>query len=107
KTFLPISQRQGEGHLNSTASMAGLLAGASLGAYNVAKHGVVALMASLERDLRLAGSPVRASVLCPGPINTNIVRSERNRAPESSAEHVETRQGEKFWKMLSDTLAHG
>ena len=107
KTFLPLMERQGEGHINSTASMAGLIAGASLGAYNVAKHGVVALMASLERDLRLAGSPVRASVLCPGPINTNIVRSERNRPPESAAEHVETRQGEKFWKMLTDTLAHG
>jgi len=107
KTFLPLMERQGEGHINSTASMAGLIAGASLGAYNVAKHGVVALMASLERDLRLAGSPVRASVLCPGPINTNIVRSERNRPPESAAGHVETPQGEKFWKMLTDTLAHG
>jgi NAD(P)-dependent dehydrogenase (short-subunit alcohol dehydrogenase family) len=107
KTFLPLIEAQGEGHINSTASMAGLIAGASLGAYNVAKHGVVALMASLERDLRLAGSPVRASVLCPGPINTNIVRAERNRPPESAAGHIETRQGEKFWKMLSDTLAHG
>jgi len=40
----------------------------------VAKHGVVALMATLERDLRARKSPVRASVLCPGPINTNISR---------------------------------
>jgi NAD(P)-dependent dehydrogenase (short-subunit alcohol dehydrogenase family) len=107
KTFLPIMERQGEGHLNSTASMAGLIAGASLGAYNVAKHGVVALMASLERDLRLAGSPVRASVLCPGPIDTNIVRSDRNRPAESAAQHVPTVQGDKFWKMLTDSLAHG
>lgn len=107
KTFLPIMEAQGEGHINSTASMAGLLAGASLGAYNVAKHGVVALMASLERDLRLAGSPVRASVLCPGPINTNIVSSERNRPAESAAEHIDTPQGQKFWAMLTDSLAHG
>jgi NAD(P)-dependent dehydrogenase (short-subunit alcohol dehydrogenase family) len=107
KTFLPLIEAQGEGHINSTASMAGLLAGASLGAYNVAKHGVVALMASLERDLRLAGSPVHASVLCPGPVNTNIVRSERNRPPGSVAEHIETPQGEKFWKMLTDTLSSG
>jgi NAD(P)-dependent dehydrogenase (short-subunit alcohol dehydrogenase family) len=107
KTFLPIMEGQGEGHINSTASMAGLIAGASLGAYNVAKHGVVALMASLERDLRLAGSPVRASVLCPGPINTNIIRSERNRPADSAAQHIATRQGDKFWQMLTDTLAHG
>lgn len=73
--FLPIMERQGEpAHINSTASMAGLYAGASLGAYNVAKHGVVALMASLERDLRSRKSPITTSVLCPGPINTNISR---------------------------------
>ncbi|MDH5288556.1 MAG: SDR family NAD(P)-dependent oxidoreductase [Acidimicrobiia bacterium] len=106
--FLPIMERQGEpGHLNSTASMAGLYAGASLGAYNVAKHGVVALMASLERDLRLAGSPLHASVLCPGPINTNIVDSERNRSAESAAQHVGTAAGRKFWDILTRTLADG
>lgn len=105
--FLPLMQDQGEGHINSTASMAGLYAGASLGAYNVAKHGVVALMASLERDLRLAGSPVRASVLCPGPINTNIVDSQRNRDPESAATHVGTETGDKFWDMLTASLAEG
>jgi NAD(P)-dependent dehydrogenase (short-subunit alcohol dehydrogenase family) len=107
KTFLPLIEAQGEGHINSTASMAGLLATASLGAYNVAKHGVVALMASLERDLRVAKSPVRASVLCPGPINTNIVRSERNRPAESAVEHIATEQGDRFWAMLTETLAQG
>ncbi len=105
--FLPIMERQGEGHINSTASMAGLYAGASLGAYNVAKHGVVALMASLERDLRLAGSPVRASVLCPGPINTNIVASERNRPADSAAQHVTTETGKKFWDILTKSLSEG
>ncbi len=105
--FLPIMEAQGEGHINSTASMAGLYAGASLGAYNVAKHGVVALMATLERDLRLAGSSVRASVLCPGPIDTRIVDSQRNRDPESAAQHVETDAGAKFWDMLTRTLADG
>ena len=105
--FLPIMEAQGEGHINSTASMAGLYAGASLGAYNVAKHGVVALMASLERDLRLANSPIRSSVLCPGPINTNIVDSQRNRDPESAAEHTGTATGEKFWQMLTASLADG
>jgi NAD(P)-dependent dehydrogenase (short-subunit alcohol dehydrogenase family) len=107
KTFLPIMEAQGEGHLNSTASMAGLYANGSLGAYNVAKHGVVALMTSLERDLRLAKSNVRASVLCPGPINTNIIDSQRNRSTESAAEHVGTKAGEKFWDLLTNTLAVG
>lgn len=72
--FLPIIEEQGEGHINATSSMAGLIAGSMMGAYNVAKHGVVALMASLERELRGRDSPITASVLCPGPINTNISR---------------------------------
>ncbi len=105
--FLPIMEAQGEGHINSTASMAGLYAGPSLGPYNVAKHGVVALMATLERDLRLAGSNVRASVLCPGPINTNIVHSQRNRPAASAAQHVETETGRKFWDLLTRSLAEG
>jgi NAD(P)-dependent dehydrogenase (short-subunit alcohol dehydrogenase family) len=74
KTFLPIMEEQGIGHINTTSSLAGLIAGGFMGAYNVAKHGVVALMASLERDLRGRKSPVHASVLCPGPINTDISR---------------------------------
>jgi NAD(P)-dependent dehydrogenase (short-subunit alcohol dehydrogenase family) len=72
-TFLPIIEREDEGHINSTSSMAGLLAVPRLGAYNVAKHGVVALMATLERELRGAHSSVRTSVLCPGPVNTGFV----------------------------------
>ncbi len=105
--FLPLMEAQGEGHINSTASLAGLYCSPSLGAYNVAKHGVVALMATLERDLRLARSNVRASVLCPGPINTNIVDSQRNRDPESAAEHIETDAGHKFWDILTRSLAEG
>lgn len=72
--FLPLIEEQGEGHVNATASMAGLIASQMMGAYNVAKFGVVALMSTLERDLRGRKSPITASVLCPGPINTNISR---------------------------------
>ena len=75
QTFLPIIERQPEGHINATSSMAGLLAVRALGAYNVAKHGVVALMATLQRELRAAHSPVYASVLCPGAVNTGIGRN--------------------------------
>lgn len=72
KTFLPLIEQSGEGHINSTSSMAGLIATSTLSAYSVAKHGVVALMAALERELRYKKSNITASVLCPGPISTNI-----------------------------------
>jgi NAD(P)-dependent dehydrogenase (short-subunit alcohol dehydrogenase family) len=96
KTFLPIIEQQDEGHINSTSSMAGLLAVPRLGAYNVAKHGVVALMATLERELRAAHSSVRTSVLCPGAVNTGILansaesRRRSTGAPDDTADSLGT-----------------
>jgi NAD(P)-dependent dehydrogenase (short-subunit alcohol dehydrogenase family) len=89
-TFLPIIEREDEGHINSTSSMAGLLAVPRLGAYNVAKHGVVALMATLERELRAAHSPVRTSVLCPGAVNTGILANSAENRRQSTGIGEET-----------------
>ena len=87
KTFLPLIERNPEqGHINSTSSIAGLVAGATVAPYNVAKHAVVALMATLERELRSSKSLHHASVLCPGPINTDIGRnSVRRRHTDAAA----------------------
>jgi len=84
KAFLPLMEAQGEGHINTTASLAGLIAGGYMAAYNVAKHGAVALMASLSRDLKGRKSPVTASVLCPGPINTDISRHSVSYRPSKA-----------------------
>ena len=82
QTFLPLIEQQEEGHICSTSSMAGLVASGKMGAYNVAKHGVVALMATMERELRARKSAVTASVLCPGPINTKISSHSLEYRPE-------------------------
>src|SRR5258707_808843 len=50
-----------------------------IGAYSVTKFGIVALTETLAQELELAGSKIRASVLCPGPVWTNIKHSSRNR----------------------------
>jgi NAD(P)-dependent dehydrogenase (short-subunit alcohol dehydrogenase family) len=107
QVFLPIMEKQGEGHINATASESGLYATGWLAAYNVSKFGVVGLMASLERDLRAQGSSVRTSVLCPGAVATDIITSTRNRSPESLAQHHESEGTKKFWAMVSDAVAHG
>src|SRR4051794_16096894 len=107
-TFLPLIEREDEGHINSTSSVAGLLAGGMAGPYNVAKHGVIALMATLERELRAAKSGVRTSVLCPGAVNTDIgansVQSRRARKGERSAS---TEQGQRFGSSMNAALAQG
>lgn len=106
RTFLPILKEQGEGHITATSSMAGLLAGPMLGAYHVAKHGVVALMDTVRIELKIAKSDVKASVLCPGPVDTDITKSDRNR-PESLSTHESSDLEERFWNNLTSTIASG
>jgi NAD(P)-dependent dehydrogenase (short-subunit alcohol dehydrogenase family) len=78
RAFVPRMLENGdEGHIVNTASIAGLVTGAN--PYNVSKHGVVCLTEGMYVDLLEMGSPVSASVLCPGLINTKILDAERNR----------------------------
>ena len=80
RAFVPRMLAQGQGgHIVNTASMAGLLPFSSLGAYCVAKSGVVALSEVLQLDLEAEGSDIGVSVLCPGFIATRITESGRNR----------------------------
>jgi NAD(P)-dependent dehydrogenase (short-subunit alcohol dehydrogenase family) len=84
RTFVPILLRQNEpAHVVSTASMAGLTSNPGMAVYNVTKHAVVTLSETLHHDLALRGSPVKASVLCPGFIDTRIMDSARNRPSDS------------------------
>jgi NAD(P)-dependent dehydrogenase (short-subunit alcohol dehydrogenase family) len=80
EAFVPrlVAQNEG-GHVLATASFAGLVPNIGLGAYCVAKYGVVALMEVLHRELRPHG--IGASVLCPMRVRTHIDDSGRNRQP--------------------------
>lgn len=81
QVFVPHMIEHGEtGHIVNTASVAGLIPGAS--AYSVSKHGVLTLTEGLWHHLRAANSNVSASVLCPGFVNTQIVNAERNKPSE-------------------------
>lgn len=114
KVFQPLIQSTAPdgGHINTTSSVSGLIAGAAAGPYNVAKAGVIALMATLEREFRIQKGPHRASVLCPGPINTNISRnSVRNRkaaAAETAGEIAPLGEsGKKLGDKLGGFLSKG
>ncbi len=73
--FVPLLRSQGHGHVLNIASAAGLLSAPLMGAYNVAKAGVVALSETLNAEL--VGSKVGVTVLCPTFFKTNIVSSGR------------------------------
>jgi NAD(P)-dependent dehydrogenase (short-subunit alcohol dehydrogenase family) len=78
RSFVPHLIAQGEGHVVNTASIAGLVAGPWLSAYNATKHAAVAVSESLYHELAALGSPVGVSVLCPGFVRTRIGAADRN-----------------------------
>ena len=108
RVFLPRMLAGGdEGHVVNTASMAGLTTAPFMSVYDVTKHGVVALSESMYKELALSGAPIGVSVVCPGLIETNIMRSSRNR-PESLAEEGKAGpMAQAFGQSLSDRLASG
>ena len=78
--FVPAILRHGEeGHVVNTASVAGFQnrRGTDQGPYSMSKYAALSLSEALEHELE--GTNVGVSVLCPGPVNTNIPRGARNR----------------------------
>jgi len=108
RSFVPIMIEQDtEGHIVSTASIAGLIPGA--GVYGITKHAVVALSECLWNDLRDRGTKLKASVLCPGWVNTRIMQSERNRpeAPREALNEQSAARGEMMRKTVEGLIQAG
>ncbi len=80
RAFLPLlSANPDGGHIVNTASMSSFRIVPSLGGYGVSKFGVMAFSETLALELAADGSKVGVSVICPGPVHTNIKSSSRNR----------------------------
>jgi NAD(P)-dependent dehydrogenase (short-subunit alcohol dehydrogenase family) len=107
RSFLPHMVAAGEGHIVNTASMAGLFPGHS--AYSASKWAVVGITEGLFQTMRMRGTGVGVSCLCPGWVNTEIDRSERNR-PEWAAPRLDveaTADEEAARAFVSDQLRSG
>ncbi|HEV8363677.1 MAG TPA: SDR family oxidoreductase [Gemmatimonadaceae bacterium] len=68
--FVPLMRARGDGHVVSIGSIADRAAYPENGAYAAAKFGARALHEVLR--LELAGSGVRASLVSPGPVDTDL-----------------------------------
>jgi NAD(P)-dependent dehydrogenase (short-subunit alcohol dehydrogenase family) len=78
--FLPGMIAAGEeGHVVNTTSAAGLFPAAGIAPYCASKHAVTAITEVLELDLRKAVSKIGVSLVCPGPVASDIARAARNR----------------------------
>jgi NAD(P)-dependent dehydrogenase (short-subunit alcohol dehydrogenase family) len=108
RAFVPRMLAGGdEGHIVNTASMAGLSTAPFMSVYDVTKHGVVALSESMFKEFEATGAPIGVSVVCPGLINTSIMRSSRNRPPELSEEGKAGPMAQAFGQALGDRLTGG
>lgn len=80
RSFIPRMIAEGvDGHVVTTASIAGLISGSGSPVYSAAKHAAVRATEALYASLKDMNSPIGVTVLCPGLVNTNIYRSERAR----------------------------
>jgi len=66
----PGMVRQGSGHIVNIASLAGLITSPGLAPYATTKGAVISLTNALRAEAEVYG--VRASVVCPGFVDTNI-----------------------------------
>lgn len=88
QAFLPAMRAAGgERKIVNVASAAGVAPGPNMSAYAASKHAVVGLSEVLA--LELCDSPMSVLVVCPGYINTSIVKSPGASAPGISEAQIE------------------
>jgi NAD(P)-dependent dehydrogenase (short-subunit alcohol dehydrogenase family) len=73
RTLLPGWIERGDGHLVTTASMAGILSAAGDAAYSATKHAALGFAEWLA--FTYAGQGVRVSCICPGAVDTAMLRA--------------------------------
>jgi NAD(P)-dependent dehydrogenase (short-subunit alcohol dehydrogenase family) len=77
---LPVMIKQGSGAIVNTASVAGLFGAPGMPAYVASKHGVLGLTKVASADVAAKG--IRVNAICPGPVETRMMRSlESQRNP--------------------------
>jgi len=103
-TFMPIMLDQDtEAHVVNTASVAGLIRNMFSIPYGVSKHAVVALSESMHLELLSLNSKIKVSVLCPGPVSTDIFNSSERNRPETVPPPPELTGGEALFRKVFET----
>lgn len=93
--FVPkMVERGAGGHVVNVASMAGYVASSALPAYTTTKFAVIGLSEALREEL--APHRIGVTAVCPGIINTPIVRSSRWRGSAATSEVVRERTARAF-----------
>jgi NAD(P)-dependent dehydrogenase (short-subunit alcohol dehydrogenase family) len=107
--FLPIFDRQGTpAHFVNTSSVGGVLAETPfMTTYSVTKAGVIGLSLALDSELKMTGSPIGVSILCPGnTAQTAVVDSERSR-PAGAAHRDRDAGVDDMVKVIHEVVDNG
>ena len=94
RAFLPILLEQGSGAIVNTSSVFGLVGMPHQSAYCAAKFAVRGFTESLRQEL--AGTGVRAVVVHPGGVKTNIARSARVRTDPRGLDRTHEQMAAEF-----------
>ena len=87
KAALPYMQRQGRGSIINTASFVAVMGAAtSQISYTASKGGVLAM--SRELGVQFAREGIRVNALCPGPVDTPLLRELFAKDPERAARRL-------------------
>jgi NADP-dependent 3-hydroxy acid dehydrogenase YdfG len=114
RAFVPAMVEHGEaGHVVNTASVGGLVTFPGMAMYAASKAAVVAISEALHHDLRDRGAPIGVSVLCPGPVVSEL--RERSAAlrpggeegrPVASVSHVPRMPASDVANLVVDAVLH-
>lgn len=72
RLFLRYFEKRGKGYILNVGSIAGFLPGPLMAGYYASKAYVIRQTEAVWAELLLTGSPVKVSVLCPGPVSTSF-----------------------------------
>ncbi len=87
KAALPYMRRQGKGSIINTASFVAVMGAAtSQISYTASKGGVLAM--SRELGVQFAREGIRVNALCPGPVDTPLLRELFAKDPERAARRL-------------------
>ena len=87
--ILPVMLKQGSGAIVNTASVAGLFGTPGMPAYVASKHAVMGLTKVAAGEVGPQG--IRVNAVCPGPIDTRMVRDIAKQVSPNNTDAVEAR----------------
>jgi NAD(P)-dependent dehydrogenase (short-subunit alcohol dehydrogenase family) len=89
KHVLPVMIRQGRGAVVNTASIAGMVGTPGMSAYVASKHAVMGITKVACGEVGPLG--IRVNAVCPGPIDTRMVRDIAKQVSPNNPEGIEER----------------